>query len=348
MTNTFKRVLLSTAALLILGSASSFANTVLKVGATPVPHAEILNAVKDKLAKEGIDLKVVDFTDYVTPNLALADGELDANYFQHKPYLDKFCEEKGLKLNVAGGVHVEPIGVFSAKLKSIDDIPNKATVAIPNDPSNGGRALILLHNAGIITLNDPTNLYATEFDVAKNPKKLKFKTLEAAQLPRVLKDVDFAVINGATEFDVAKNPKKLKFKTLEAAQLPRVLKDVDFAVINGNYALEAGLNPAEDSLLLEGKESPYTNIVAVKAGDEKREEIVKLINALNSPETAEFINTTYKGAVVGKESPYTNIVAVKAGDEKREEIVKLINALNSPETAEFINTTYKGAVVPAF
>lgn len=261
MTNTFKRVLLSTAALLILGSASSFANTVLKVGATPVPHAEILNAVKDKLAKEGIDLKVVDFTDYVTPNLALADGELDANYFQHKPYLDKFCEEKGLKLNVAGGVHVEPIGVFSAKLKSIDDIPNKATVAIPNDPSNGGRALILLHNAGIITLNDPTNLYATEFDVAKNPKKLKFKTLEAAQLPRVL-------------------------------------KDVDFAVINGNYALEAGLNPAEDSLLLEGKESPYTNIVAVKAGDEKREEVVKLINALNSPETAEFINTTYKGAVV--------------------------------------------------
>ena len=261
MTNTFKRVLLSTAALLILGSASSFANTVLKVGATPVPHAEILNAVKDKLAKEGIDLKVVDFTDYVTPNLALADGELDANYFQHKPYLDKFCEEKGLKLNVAGGVHVEPIGVFSAKLKSIDDIPNKATVAIPNDPSNGGRALILLHNAGIITLNDPTNLYATEFDVAKNPKKLKFKTLEAAQLPRVL-------------------------------------KDVDFAVINGNYALEAGLSPVEDALLLEGKESPYTNIVAVKAGDEKREDIVKLIEVLNSPETAEFINNTYKGGVV--------------------------------------------------
>lgn len=261
MTNKFKKVLLSTTALLILGSATSFANTVLKVGATPVPHAEILNAVKDKLAKEGIELKVVDFTDYVTPNLALADGELDANYFQHKPYLDKFCEEKGLKLSVAGGVHVEPIGVFSEKLKSIEDIPNKATVAIPNDPSNGGRALILLHNAGIITLNDPTNLYATEFDVVKNPKNLKFKTLEAAQLPRVL-------------------------------------KDVDFAVINGNYALEAGLNPSKDSLLLEGKESPYTNIVAVKVGDEKREEVVKLINALNSPETAEFINKTYNGAVV--------------------------------------------------
>ena len=260
MTNTFKRVLLATTALVVLGT-TAMANTILKVGATPVPHAEVLNAVKDKLAKEGINLEVVDFTDYVTPNLALADGELDANYFQHKPYLDKFCEEKGLKLAVAGGVHVEPIGIFSEKIKSINDIPNKATVAIPNDPSNGGRALILLHNAGIITLNDPTNLYATEFDVVKNPKKLKFKTLEAAQLPRVL-------------------------------------KDVDFAVINGNYALEAGLSPTEDALLLEGKESPYTNIVAVRAGDEKREEIVKLMEALNSPEVADFINNTYKGGVV--------------------------------------------------
>ena len=260
MTNTFKRILLSTTALVVLGT-TAMANTILKVGATPVPHAEVLNAVKDKLAKEGVDLEVVDFTDYVTPNLALADGELDANYFQHKPYLDKFCEEKGLKLAVAGGVHVEPIGIFSDKIKSINDIPNKATVAIPNDPSNGGRALILLHNAGIITLNDPTNLYATEFDVVKNPKKLKFKTLEAAQLPRVL-------------------------------------KDVDFAVINGNYALEAGLSPTEDALLLEGKESPYTNIVAVRAGDEKREEIVKLMEALNSQEVADFINNTYKGGVV--------------------------------------------------
>ncbi len=260
MTNKFKRVLLSTAALLVLGT-TALANTTLKVGATPVPHAEILNVVKDRLAKEGVDLKIVDFTDYVTPNLALADGELEANFFQHKPYLDKFCEEKGLKLVSAGGIHVEPIGVFSEKLKSIEDIPNKAVVAIPNDPSNGGRALILLHNAGIITLNDPTNLYATEFDVVKNPKKLKFKTLEAAQLPRVL-------------------------------------KDVDFAVINGNYALEAGLSPVEDALLIEGKESPYANIVAVREGEEKKEDIVKLLNALQSPEVVKFINDTYKGGVV--------------------------------------------------
>lgn len=260
MTNTFKRVLLSTAALLVLGT-SALANTVLKVGATPVPHAEILNAVKDKLAKEGVDLRVVDFTDYVTPNLALADGELDANYFQHKPYLDKFCEEKGLNLAVAGGVHVEPIGVFSSKIKSINDIPNRATVAIPNDPSNGGRALILLHNAGLITLKDPTNLYATEFDVAENPKNLRFRTLEAPQLPRVL-------------------------------------KDVDVAVINGNYALEAGLSPTKDALLLEGKESPYLNIVVVRQGDENRPEITKLMEALNSPEIVDFINNTYNGAVV--------------------------------------------------
>lgn len=260
MTNRFKRVLLSTAALLVLGTAA-LANTTLRVGATPVPHAELLNAVKDKLAKEGVDLKIVDFTDYVTPNLALADGELEANFFQHKPYLDKFCEEKGLKLVSAGGIHVEPIGVFSEKLKSLEDIPNKAVVAIPNDPSNGGRALILLHNAGLITLNAPTNLYATEFDVVKNPKKLKFKTLEAAQLPRVL-------------------------------------KDVDLAVINGNYALEAGLSPVEDALLIEGKESPYANIVAVREGEEKKEDIVKLMNALQSPEIVKFINENYKGGVV--------------------------------------------------
>ncbi len=260
MTNRFKRVLLSTAALLVLGTAA-LANTTLRVGATPVPHAELLNAVKDKLAKEGVNLKIVDFTDYVTPNLALADGELEANFFQHKPYLDKFCEEKGLKLVSAGGIHVEPIGVFSEKLKSLEDIPNKAVVAIPNDPSNGGRALILLHNAGLITLNDPTNLYATEFDVVKNPKKLKFKTLEAAQLPRVL-------------------------------------KDVDLAVINGNYALEAGLSPVEDALLIEGKESPYANIVAVREGEEKKEDIVKLMNALQSPEIVKFINENYKGGVV--------------------------------------------------
>lgn len=150
---------------------------------------------------------------------------------------------------------------FSQKYKEIGQLPDKATIAIPSDPSNGGRALILLHNNGIITLNDPTNLYVTEFDIVKNPKKLKFKPIEAAQLPRVL-------------------------------------PDVDAAVINGNYALEAGFSPVEDSLLLEGKESPYANIIAVKAGDENKEDIVKLIKALQSKKVSDYILSNYKGGVV--------------------------------------------------
>lgn len=241
-------------------SSLAFAGT-LKVGASPVPHAELLNFVKADLKKEGVDLKVVEFTDYVTPNLALADGELDANYFQHKPYLDKFAGERNLKLSIVGQVHVEPIGLYSQKVKDLKSLKKGASIAIPNDPSNGGRALILLHNNGLITLKDPSNLYATEFDVVKNPNKYKFKAVEAAQLPRVL-------------------------------------RDVDAAVINGNYALEAGLNPAKDSLLLEGKESPYANIVAVKAGNEKNADIAKLVKALQSAKVKEHINKEYKGAVV--------------------------------------------------
>lgn len=257
MKKSFKTLL---AAAFILVGASALAGE-LKVGATPVPHAELLNLVKEDLKAEGVDLKVVEFTDYVTPNLALAEGELDANFFQHYPYLEKFASERGLKLVSAAKIHVEPLGVFSQKIKSIDELPNKGTIAIPSDPSNGGRALILLHNNGIIKLNDPSNLYVTEFDIVENPKKLKFKPIEAAQLPRVL-------------------------------------PDVDAAVINGNYALEAGFSPVNDSLLLEGAESPYANIIAVKEGDEKKEDIVKLIKALQSEKVNEFILSNYKGGVV--------------------------------------------------
>lgn len=257
MKKSFKTLL---AAAFILVGASALAGE-LKVGATPVPHAELLNLVKEDLKAEGVDLKVVEFTDYVTPNLALAEGELDANFFQHYPYLEKFASERGLKLTSAAKIHVEPLGVFSQKIKSIEELPDKGTVAIPSDPSNGGRALILLHNNGIIKLNDPSNLYVTEFDIVENPKKLKFKPIEAAQLPRVL-------------------------------------PDVDAAVINGNYALEAGFSPVNDSLLLEGAESPYANIIAVKEGDEKKEDIVKLINALQSKKVNDFILSNYKGGVV--------------------------------------------------
>lgn len=241
-------------------SLGAFAGT-LKVGASPVPHAELLEFVKADLKNNGVDLKIVEMSDYVTPNLALADGEIDANFFQHKPYLDKFAAERNLKLSIVANTHVEPLGLYSNKAKSIDELKKGDVVAIPSDPSNGGRALILLHNNGLITLNDPTNLYATEFDIVKNPKNLKFKPVEAPQLPRVLRDV--------------------------AA-----------AVINSNYALEAGLNTATDALIVEGKESPYANIIVVKAGDENKEDIQKLVEALQTEKVKKFINEKYKGAVV--------------------------------------------------
>lgn len=249
---------------LLLGSFVALSSLALagtlRIGASPVPHAEILNAVKEDLKKEGVDLKIIEFTDYVTPNLSLSDGELDANYFQHRPYLDKFASERNLRLTAVGQVHVEPIGLYSQKVKSLKDLKAGSTIAIPNDPSNGGRALILLHNKGLLSLKDPKNLYATEFDIVKNPNKFKIKAVEAAQLPRVL-------------------------------------RDVDAAVINGNYAFEAGLNPAKDSLLLEGKESPYANVVVVKTGNETNPDIQKLVKALQTPKVKEFIEKKYNGGV---------------------------------------------------
>ena len=259
MKKTFKLLVVTAIATLAIGT-TTFAKT-LRVGASPVPHSELLNLIKPDLAKEGINLEIIEFTDYVTPNLALSDGDLDANFFQHLPYLNKFADERKLELTTAGNVHVEPLGLFSKKHTSLDNLKKGATIAVSNDPANGGRALILLHNNGIITLKDPTNLYATEFDIAENPKKLKFKPLEAAQLPRVL-------------------------------------KDVDFAVINGNYAIEAKLNPTRDALLLEGKESPYANIIAVKSSDVDNVEIKALLKALHSDKIAKFINDTYNGGVV--------------------------------------------------
>ena len=260
MTKTLKKLLLIGANLLLL-SQLSFGNTTLRVGATPVPHAEILQEIKSDLAKEGIDLKIIEFTDYVTPNLALADKDLDANFFQHVPYLDKFKNERNLKLSSAGNIHVEPLGLYSKKHKSLSELTKKDTIAIPNDPSNGGRALILLHKNGIITLKDPTNLYSTEFDIIKNPKKLKFKSLEAPQLPRVL-------------------------------------DDLDFAVINSNYAIQGGLSPIKDALLTEDKDSPYVNIVAVRKGDEKNKAILELIAALRSKKSKDFILKKYQGSII--------------------------------------------------
>lgn len=236
-------------------------NTVVTVAATPVPHSEILNEIKPLLAKEGIDLKIIEFTDYVKPNLALADKEVDATFHQHLPFLEKFNAEHNTNLVSAGNVHIEPMGVYSHKIKTLSDLPLKAKVAIPNDPSNGGRALLILQAAGLIKLKDGGTVSSTAQDITDNPKQLQFSELDAAQVPRAI-------------------------------------DDVDIAVINTNFALEAGLNPLKDSLFLEAKDSPYANILAIRAGDESRPEIQKLLKALQSPEVKKFIEDKYKGAIL--------------------------------------------------
>ena len=240
---------------------SSDKKVVLKVGATPVPHAEILNEIKPLLAKDGIDLQIIEFTDYVKPNLSLNDKEIDANFFQHEPYLKKFAADRKLDLVNLVAVHIEPMGVYSKKLKDIKSVPDGAKVAIPNDPTNGGRALNILAIAGLIKLKDGVGISATVGDIVENPKNLKI-----------------------TE--------------AEAAMLPRTLDDVDLAVINSNFAMEAKLNPTKDALFIEPKDSPYANIVAVRKGDENRKEIQALKKALTSPEVKKFIEEKYKGAVI--------------------------------------------------
>lgn len=234
---------------------------ILKVGATPVPHSEILEFIKPTLSAEGITLEIVEFTDYVTPNLALNDGEIDANFFQHVPYMDSFAAEHDIELASVGTVHVEPLGLYSLSFTDAASIPQGATIAIPNDPTNEGRALLLLEANGLIKLKADATLEATEADVVENPLGLVFKPIDAAQLPRTL-------------------------------------EDVDGAVINTNYALEADLNPVEDAVLLEGSDSPYANIVTVRPADVDNENIQKLIKALQSDDVKKFIEEKYNGAVV--------------------------------------------------
>lgn len=242
-------------------AAGKDASVTITVGASPVPHADILKFITPQLAKEGVTLKVMEFTDYIKPNLSLADKEIDANFFQHKPYLDEFCADRGLKLSSLTAVHIEPMGVYSRKVKGIADVAEGAQVAIPNDPTNGGRALKVLETAGLIKLKPEAGILATVGDVAENPKKVKFIEIESAQLPRAL-------------------------------------DDVDLAVINSNYALGANLNPLKDAIAIEAKDSPYANVVAVRTGEENRAEFQKLKAALSSPELKKFLEEQYKGAVV--------------------------------------------------
>lgn len=253
-----KKILTFTAAALV--SAALFAQTI-KVGATPEPHADLLNLVKDDLKAEGIDLQVIEFTDYVTPNEAVESGEIDANYFQHIPYLESFNTERGYHLINAGGIHVEPFAVYSKKVKSLKDLKKKARIAIPNDPTNEGRALLLLAEAGLITLKPTAGITATVQDIASNPLKLKFSEIEAASLPRVL-------------------------------------ADVDAAVINGNYAIPAGLSAKKDGLFVEGSSSPYVNVIAVKAGNENKAEIQALVKALKSEKVRKYIEEKYPNGEV--------------------------------------------------
>ncbi len=263
----FRRTLILGAVALTLAAcgpkgetAGAQASQTLVVAATPVPHAEILEVVRPILAEQGVKLDVRVFNDYVQPNLQVDQKQLDVNYFQTAPYLDEFNKARGTHLVRVVGVHIEPLGAYSGKVKSVADLPDGATVAIPNEPSNGGRALLLLQKGGLITLKDPTNPLST--------------------------------LN-----DIAANPKKLKFRELEAATLPRVLGELDLAVINTNYALDAKLDPAKDALILEDKQSPYVNFLVARPDNKDDPRVQKLAAALTSPAVKAFIEKTYHGAV---------------------------------------------------
>ena len=233
----------------------------LNVAASPTPHAEILLECVDILAEQGITLNVNEYGDYIVPNTAVEEGDEDANYFQHVPYLDNFNAENGTHLVSVAGVHVEPMGIYAGMTASLEELADGATVAVPNDVTNEARALLLLEAQGLITLSEEAGLEAT-------PK------------------------------DIVENPKNLEFKELEAAMLPNVLTEVDIAVINVNYALQAGFNPVEDALAIENADSPYVNILVVKEGNEENPAVLALIEALHSDAVRDFINEKYAGAVV--------------------------------------------------
>lgn len=249
--------------LLACGAKDGAAGTdnVIRIGVSPAPHAAIVKQVIPELEKEGIKVEIVEYTDYVIPNNALAEGEIDANFFQHIPYFEEFIASNKLDLENLGGVHIEPMGVFSKKYKSLDELVDGDEVMIPNDPTNGGRALLLLEAQGIIKLKENAPVTATEKDIVENPKNLKITALEAAAIPKSY-------------------------------------EDAAIAVINGNYAIDNGLNPVKDSIAIEGASSPFVNIVAVRKGDAAQEKFQKLIKALNSDKVREYIEKNYDGSVV--------------------------------------------------
>lgn len=251
---------LATAAFAALLSVPALAEDI-KVGVTPGEHAQIMEKVKEVAAKKGLNIEILEFSDYVVPNQALADGDLNANSFQHQPYLDNQIADRGFDLVSIGKTITTPMGVYSKKVKSLGEIADGATVAIPNDPTNGGRALLVLAKEGLIKVNPEAGLKAGPADVTENPKNIKFSELDAAQLPRSL-------------------------------------EDVDAAVINTNYALEAGLHPNSDAIAIEGSESPYANLIVVRNADKDASWAKTLVEAYHDDSIKAFINEEFKGALI--------------------------------------------------
>ena len=258
-------LILTLSLLLLAGCGKKNQESTVVVGASPVPHTEILEFVKDKMAAEGYTLEIKEFTDYVQPNLATESGELDANFFQHVPYMESFNAEHGTHLVSVFPVHFEPLGLYKARSRTLAELPDGAIIAIPNDVTNAARAFQLLEAAGLITLKAGAGLNATKLDIIDNPKNLDIKEIEAAQIPLVL-------------------------------------PDVDMAVINGNFALQAGLEMETDSVAAEDKDSDsattYANPIVVKAGNENKPGILALVKILNTSEVRDFINNKYEGRVV--------------------------------------------------
>ncbi len=254
------RSLVFSTAILALAATTAHAETI-KIGVTPGPHAQILEAVKPIAAKNGLDIQIIEFTDYVVPNAALDAGDLQANSFQNQPYLDNQKADRGYKIESAGLTVNFPIGVYSKKFKSWDAVPQGATVSIPNDPTNGGRVLLLLQDRGVLKLKDGVG----------------FKPSIA---------------------DIVDNPKKLKIVEVDAAQTARTLDDVDAAGINTNYATQAGLDPVKDPILREDPKGPYTNLIAVRSADKDKPWVKTLVDSYHTPEVREFVMTKFKGAVL--------------------------------------------------
>ncbi|ADV66760.1 MetQ/NlpA family ABC transporter substrate-binding protein [Deinococcus maricopensis] len=248
--------LIATLALLSAASAGT-----LRVGATPVPAGDLLEFVKPILAKQGVTLVIREFSDYVQPNVALGEGSIDANLFQHVPYLNAFQENRPLNIVPVRKIYLPPLGLYSKRVSSVTALKNGATIAIPNDPSNGARALQLLQRAGLIRLRDGAGAKASVRDIVSNVKRLKFRELEAAQLPRAL-------------------------------------ADVDAAIVNTNYALEVGLNPTKDSIFLEDRNSVYANVLATTKDKVRNPDVLKLVAALTSPEAKAFLLKKYSGSII--------------------------------------------------